>query len=180
MKKLMTVTACAFASASLWAGGMAPESKMVEKIVEQDMPCECFKAGEIQLDVFGAWAASTKGGNDILENNGWGGGIGANYFITKYFGVGVEGYWLAVDSTLHGASGSVIARLPFEGSVCWAPYAFVGGGGLFDGSSTGLAHAGAGVDIRLTQKIGLILDGRYAFGGSDEYTLTRAGLRFSF
>lgn len=180
MKKALIVAACVAASVSSWAGGMAPDAKIMEKIVEQDMPAPCcFKAGEIQLDVFGAWAASTAN-NDILENNGWGGGIGVNYFITKYFGVGVDGYWLAVDSTLHGVSGSVIARLPFESGICWAPYVFVGGGGLFDGSKMATAHAGLGVDIRLTPKIGLILDGRYNFGGLDEYVLTRAGLRFAF
>ena len=178
MKKLLITAMGTFAGIALWAGGVAPESKVVEKMVQQPPPCDCFRAGEIQLDVFGAWAASTCKDN-ILENNGWGGGIGANYFITKYFGVGVEGYWLAVDNTLHGVSGSVIARLPFECGPCWAPYAFVGGGGLFDGSSAGLGHAGAGVDIRLTKKIGLILDSRYTFGG-EEYVLTRAGLRFSF
>ncbi|HPA17342.1 MAG TPA: hypothetical protein PLU30_06315 [Verrucomicrobiae bacterium] len=179
MKKVLITAVSAFAGVALWAGGVAPESKVVEKMVEQPAPCECFRAGEIQLDVFGAWAASTAN-NDILENNGWGGGIGANYFITKYFGIGAEGYWLAVDSTLHGVSGSVIARLPFESGPCWAPYVFVGGGGLFDGSSMGTAHAGAGFDIRLTKKIGLIIDSRFNFGGLDEYTLTRAGLRFSF
>jgi hypothetical protein len=155
------------------------EAKVMEKTV-QEQPCPCFKAGEIQLDVFGAWAASADS-SAILENNGWGGGIGVNYFMTKYFGAGIEGDYLAADGGLWIATGSLIARLPIEGKICWAPYAFVGGGGLWDGSSAGLGHAGAGVDVRVTPRIGVILDSRYCTNfGEESFVLTRAGLRFSF
>ena len=180
MKRVLLTAACMFATVSLWAGVVAaPESKLVEKMVEQEMPAQCFTAGEWQFDVFGAWAASTCK-DVILENNGWGGGVGINYFITRYFGVGIDGYWLAVDQTLHGVSGSLIARLPFEAPFCWAPYLFVGGGALFDGSSSGEAHVGGGFDFRITPNIGIILDSRYNFGGLDQWVLTRAGLRFIF
>lgn len=180
MKKLVLGIVSAVACSSLWAGGIEPVSKVVEeKVVQEQQPC-CFKAGEIQLDAFGAWAASTDS-NAILENNAWGGGIGVNYFITKYIGVGVEGDYLAADSGLWIASGSLIARLPIEGALCWAPYAFVGGGGMWDGSSVGLGHAGAGIDVRLTPRIGLIVDSRYCTNfGEESFVLTRTGLRFSF
>lgn len=181
MKRVLLTTASMFAAVSLWAGVVvAPESKLVEKMVEQEMPAECFTAGEWQFDVFAAWGVESSGPNAVLRDHGWGGGIGVNYFITRYFGIGVDGYWLAVDDTLHGVSGSFIARLPFEGPVCWAPYLFVGGGALFDGSSSGEAHAGGGFDFRITPGIGLMIDSRYNFGGRDEWVLTRAGLRFAF
>lgn len=182
MKKLIVGIVSVVACGSLWAGGIEPtakviEEKAVEQVVEQVV---CFKAGEIQLDVFGAWASSTAN-NDILENNGWGGGIGVNYFITKYFGIGVEGDYLAVDSGLWGVSGNLIARLPFEGTLCWAPYIFVGGGGLFDGSKAGLFDVGLGIDVRITPRIGLILNGSYNTSFQQEdFVMTRAGLRFSF
>jgi len=180
MKKILLSAISLFAAVSLWAGVIvAPESKLVEKMVEQEMPAECFAAGELQFDVYAAWATSTSE-NTILENNGWGGGIGINYFITRYFGIGIDGTWLAVDQTLHAFSGSLIARLPFEGPICWAPYLFIGGGAMFDSSSTGEAHVGGGFDIRLTPSVGILLDSRYNCGGRDEWVLTRLGLRFIF
>ncbi len=177
MKKVLSVIAVvAFAGAS-FGGDFSKMVDLKQPIIEQEI---CFDKGELQFDVFGAYAVSTQH-NNTLENNGWGGGIGLNYFFTKYLGAGVEGYWLAVDQTLHGVSGSVIARLPFEGSFCWAPYLFVGGGGLFDSSNTGNGHAGGGFDFRFSKSIGLILDSRYVYGGNaEDFVLNRAGLRFVF
>jgi len=62
-------------------------------------------------------------------------------------------------------SGSLILRYPFEGTVCWAPYIFGGGGGIFDGKSTGFGHVGIGAEWRVTPYMGFFTDWRWEFTG---------------
>ena len=60
-------------------------------------------------------------------------------------------------------TGSLILRYPFEGPICWAPYIFGGGGGVFDGDSTGFGHIGLGVEFRITPYMGFFTDWRWEF-----------------
>ena len=60
-------------------------------------------------------------------------------------------------------TGSLILRYPFEGPICWAPYIFGGGGGIFDGKSTGFGHVGFGVEFRVTPYMGFFSDWRWEF-----------------
>lgn len=70
-------------------------------------------------------------------------------------------------SVANQVSGSLILRYPFEGTVCWAPYIFGGGGGVFDGQDTGFGHIGLGVEFRVTPYMGFFTDWRWEFmGGS--------------
>ncbi|MCX6968335.1 MAG: hypothetical protein NTZ46_11285 [Verrucomicrobia bacterium] len=153
-----------------------------------------------------------------------GGGVGLNYFFTRYVGIGVEGNWwdgirqgndgqfgLQDTITLNGVNagtaaavaaaltaagqtnvtvvdpstllitrsaefnrrnhrkvvnqvtGSLILRYPFEGPICWAPYIFGGGGGMFDGHSVGFGHIGLGVEFRVTPYMGFFTDWRWEF-----------------
>ncbi len=62
-------------------------------------------------------------------------------------------------------AGNVFLRYPFEGAVCWAPYIFGGGGGIFDGESTGFGHVGLGVEFRVTPYMGFFTDWRWEFTG---------------
>ena len=64
-------------------------------------------------------------------------------------------------------TGSLILRYPFEGPVCWAPYIFGGGGGIFDSQSTGFGHLGLGVEFRVTSYMGFFTDWRWEFMGSN-------------
>ena len=197
----------------------------------------------------------------ILENagryfrDGSGGGIGFNYFFSRYFGVGVEGnWWLGVNagrnlqpvviadqtaiaqaaaaaaadpiiirngvatsvvivnpndptavairqalgnrfdnafrnqhhSAANQISGSLIFRYPIEGSFCWAPYIFGGGGGIWDGEGTGFGHIGFGAEWRVTPSFGLFSDWRWEFMANDNHSnkndvnQTRLGVRFVF
>ncbi|MEI8234450.1 MAG: hypothetical protein WCH57_07155 [Verrucomicrobiota bacterium] len=66
-------------------------------------------------------------------------------------------------------SGSLILRYPFEGPICWAPYIFGGGGGVFDGEATGFGHIGLGVEFRVTPYMGFFTDWRWEFmSGSND------------
>ena len=64
-------------------------------------------------------------------------------------------------------TGSLILRYPFEGTVCWAPYIFGGGGGIFDGKSTGFGHVGLGAEWRVTPYMGFFSDWRWEFTGGN-------------
>ena len=62
-------------------------------------------------------------------------------------------------------TGSLILRYPFEGPVCWAPYIFGGGGGIFDSDNVGFGHLGVGVEFRVTPYMGFFTDWRWEFMG---------------
>ena len=71
-------------------------------------------------------------------------------------------------SAANQVTGSLILRYPFEGPICWAPYIFGGGGGIWDGQSTGFDQIGLGVEFRVTPYMGFFTDWRWEFmsGGS--------------
>lgn len=139
--------------------------------------------------------------------DGSGGGLGFSYYFMRYFGVGVEGNWwqgvnaggtgtLAVTragvttittfsdakhDTAQQFTGNVLIRYPFEGSICWAPYILGGGGGVWDGKSTGFGDVGVGAEYRVTPMIGLFTDWRWEFMcNRNDVNMTRAGIRFAF
>ena len=70
-------------------------------------------------------------------------------------------------SAANQVTGSLILRYPFEGPICWAPYIFGGGGGVFDGESTGFGHVGVGVEFRVTPYMGFFTDWRWEFMGGN-------------
>ena len=80
----------------------------------------------------------------------------------------------------HQVTGSVIFRYPIEGSFCWAPYLFGGGGGIWDGKSTGFGHVGLGAEWRVTPKIGIFSDWRWEFTSRNDINSSRLGVRFIF
>ena len=81
----------------------------------------------------------------------------------------------------HQVTGSLIFRYPFEGSFCWAPYVFGGGGGIWDGRSSGFGHMGLGAEWRMTPNFGLFADWRWEFiANRNDVNTTRAGIRFVF
>ncbi len=83
----------------------------------------------------------------------------------------------------HQVTGNFIIRYPLElCNICFAPYIFGGGGGLFDGSKVGFADVGAGVEWRATEHFGVFADWRWNFTGKSKNDIdtTRAGVRFVF
>jgi len=115
-------------------------------------------------------------------NDAWGGGVEADYFFNKYFGLGIEGDWLAGHDAISSVSGNVIGRYPFEmGTWAWAPYGFIGGGGQFDSQNAGFGQFGFGAEVRFKSHWGIFSDARWVI--HDEfinYALIRAGIRFNF
>lgn len=120
----------------------------------------------------------------VYTHNAWGGGVDLNYFFTRNFGCSLEGSWVDGDSAIHSAAASLICRFPFESpshKFGIAPYIFAGGGGQFDGVSTGFGHAGGGFELRFCRHFGIFLDSRYVFNGGDiNFAQSRSGVRLIF
>jgi opacity protein-like surface antigen len=142
-----------------------------------------YLGNEFTLDLFGTYATRDRFGTGGKDN--WGGGLGINYFITRYFGIGSDSYleeWKAP----YRVNGSLIARYPID-PIGLAPYAFGGGGREFKFVPQWTAHAGGGLEFRLNPHFGLFADGRRVFADKSwaeprrrDYTLIRAGLRLGF
>lgn len=172
----LTLIAGIAAASSAFAGH---EISHKDKVVTPMEPC--FKDQELQLDVFGSYTATRNGSS---HGDGFGGGLGVNYFFMKYVGVGVDGN--IYDGDANGVwdfSARVIVRYPIEmGSFCIAPYAFGGGGLVTDGGTDGTLHAGGGLEWRATHTIGIFGEGRYTWAdtSSNDNAQARVGVRFVF
>jgi len=114
-------------------------------------------------------------------STGSGGGFGLNFFFARYFGIGYEAAWYGNNGTAEHMplSGNFFLRYPIC-SLNLAPYAMVGGGAAWDGTTVGFGNVGAGLEYRFTNNIGLFVDGRYFYGGSGNVANMRSGLRFAF
>ena len=179
MNKTLTLLAVVLATAATSFAGEAVSSK---KVVVAPMQDNLFRAGEVQLDVFVAGAAGRFNGKNA---NGLGGGLGVNYFFTRYFGIGVDdtlgGLNINRGKVFDNLQGNLIARLPIE-SWHLAPYAIAGGGATWGANKAqGNGNVGGGIEYRINRAVGLFVDSRYIYGnkGLNE-SLNRAGVRFVF
>lgn len=172
--------------------GMADDSMKSEKPLRPVLRKETtafrtetllFRDNETSVDLFGSYTDTMSFGR---FKDGFGGGLGANHFFTKYVGLGIDAYAWNGDRPRDGVtaavSGSLILRYPIE-KLHLAPYIFGGVGGLFT-KSTGPQmgeHAGLGLEYRFTKNWGAFADARYEFVNRDNnYILPRVGVRFTF
>ena len=151
--------------------------KQVKEVVVPEPECK-FRDTEFQLDLFGTGAFYNQGAP------GWGGGLGANFFFLKYIGVGVEqSVFGRKDTNADWATlGNLFLRYPIC-SLNLAPYAMVGGGGLYGSSiGRGVGHVGGGLEYRFTNNIGLFTDARWLYSGEQPRSgvLARTGIRIAF
>ena len=158
---------------------------------------EIFQAHELQLDLFGLYTDGNgldHAGN--IQEHGWGGGLGLNYFFTRNLGLGLEASYLSAKEAsyvrhssgrqdIYNFNASLIYRFPIE-SMRSAPYVFLGGGASIDGDQWGSGHAGLGWEYRPKDKLGIFTDVRYTyfgdrFGRGDHGNASaRVGLRIVF
>ncbi|MES2570980.1 MAG: hypothetical protein V4710_13115 [Verrucomicrobiota bacterium] len=143
------------------------------------LPEPCFRDTEFQLDTFGSF---TDNARRSIYRDGWGGGLSINFFFARYFGLSAEGNVYDGDAGgVWNPDGRLILRYPFEGSFCWAPYIFGGGGAQFDGTSCGTWHAGGGAEWRVTHELGIFAEGRYTWTAQDnDAAQYRVGFRIVF
>ena len=66
-------------------------------------------------------------------------------------------------------------------SLCIAPYGYGGLGGAFGDESQFTQHLGAGVELRLTGRVGVFADYSYNFGDeTTDWNLYTVGMRLLF
>jgi hypothetical protein len=187
MKKIGFVVAVCFTlAASSFAGTTMSSSKEYKAPMEE---VTCFGDHEFQVDLFGAYAVTEAHQGLIMRDHGWGGGVGLNYFLNRWIGIGVDGSVLDTKSeriergdfhfgefrsgefrnrveahnhVAYGANGSIYLRYPID-RLCLAPYIYVGGGAQWGNAfGVGSAHAGGGLEYRIIpQRVGLFVDGRF-------------------
>ena len=164
-------------ASSAFAGHEVKETKEVAPVEP------CFKDQELQLDVFASWLDTRTHENVSGRKDGFGGGLGVNYFFMRYLGVGADANVSSASNGLWTFSGSLIARYPIEaGNLCLAPYILGGGGFQTDGINAGTWHVGGGLEWRATHHLGVYGEGRYTWAGAHEEDNVRVsvGVRFIF
>lgn len=139
-----------------------------------------FRDNELQIDAFGL-GAFYQGGRP-----GWGGGLGVNYFFSRYFGLGIEQDLFGRNDqgsagyTEWGTFGNAFLRYP----ICsWnlAPYAVVGGGVIYGKTKAiGGGTVGGGLEYRLTDNIALFGDARWLYTENNSGVIARTGIKFAF
>ncbi len=141
-----------------------------------DSASEKYLPNQLSLDLFGTYTTRDRFGT---RADNYGGGVGLNYFLTRYVGIGVDSY-LEEGRWPYRVNGSAIFRIPL-GATGLAPYALGGGGREFKYVSQYSWHAGGGLEFRLNSHTGIFGDGRRVFPDkTGDYALWRAGIRISF
>ena len=175
MKKLtVALLAVAVTVTGAFAG---TSSKTFKETVTPAPECK-FRDQEIQVDAFGLGTFFDQG------QPGWGGGLGVNYFFSKFIGIGVEQDLFGRDHNTAewSTAGNLFVRFPIC-SINLAPYALVGGGAAYgNGAGHGFGHAGGGLEYRITNNIGIFSDARYVYSSVEPQNAVaiRSGLRFAF
>jgi opacity protein-like surface antigen len=157
----------------------------------------CFADREWQVDLFGAYAFSSSSQDNLFGDHAWGGGLGVNYFFSRYVGLGLEGTLL---DPRHGrdvmgqAGLNLFVRFPND-TTCLAPYIFLGGGAVFNAEELDAddfdrnnddalweGHAGVGLEYRFNPRFGVFADGRFTVveKNDNNFTTIRTGFRLSF
>jgi hypothetical protein len=147
---------------------------------------DLYPANQLSLDAFGTISEGEHTLNHISGEsvkNGARGGVGAGvtYFITRYIGIGADGYSENTSGPfIDNLSGNLYLRVPL-GQSGFAPYIYGGGGYQFDSLKAGFGQAGAGMEFRFTPHIGLFADARYVLPDKTSFFgVGRAGLRIAF
>ena len=145
-----------------------------------------YRCNELSLDGFatgseGSYTIDHISNQRVRQNTHGGAGVGVNYFITRYVGIGADAYSENTTGTfIDNASGNLLLRLPL-GESGFAPYAFGGGGQQFDAAKLTFGQAGAGMEYRFCHNIGVFIDARSVWPNETKYYgVGRAGLRFAF
>jgi len=225
MKKLTLSLCAAVAMTSAAFAGTETYSKESKSVAPPPCP-EWYADSEFNLTLSGAYVWT---GNDWRDDryfsvdHAWGGALDAKYFVHRYFGFGVQG-WVARAKTnevfengfgrfrgdedshaIGGVLGTFTLRFPISCSR-FAPYFWVGGGGVFGGgrdhdffldptSPTGVTRrefddrtsklvgqVGGGFEVRFTPTIGWMNDFSWNVvdGPKNNFGMVRSGITFAF
>jgi hypothetical protein len=164
MKKLILSLCALVALGSAAYAGTETYSKESKAVVPPPCP-QWYADNEFNLSISGIYAFR----NDNDDNNnlffdagwdkGWGGAIDAKYFMHRYFGLGVQGFFLSLDrndnnvfvnnddnDTAGGVLGTFTLRFPINCSR-FAPYVWFGGGGVWGADNESFVFNPAGARV---------------------------------
>ena len=224
MKKL-TLSLCAVVA--MTSAAFAGETYSKESKSVTPPPCPQWYADtEFNLNLSGSfvWTGSEwREDSYLIADHGWGGSLDAKYFVHRYFGFGLQGNIMRVnsDETLDDGFrelrvgdnkqwvGSVLGtftlRFPISCSR-WAPYFWVGGGGIFGGGQNHefllapgtplgivnhefpedktklMGQVGGGFEVRFTPHVGWTNDVSWNMisGSNNNFGMARTGINFAF
>jgi len=152
MKKL-TLTLCAVALASAAYAGTETYSSSKD-VKQTETPCPTWYAdSEWNVTISGVYAPTTNDYRDdryLGVDHAWGGAIDVKYFFRRFFGLGVQGFGLALNQDeddffgnfdnndnndfAGGVLGTFTFRYPIPCSR-FAPYGWAGVGAIFGGGN---------------------------------------------
>lgn len=212
MKKLILCACALVALGSAAFAGTETYTKESKSVVPPPCP-QWYADNEFNLSLSGVYAFRNQDDNfNFGWDNAWGGAIDAKYFMHRYFGFGVQGFFLSINrddingfnndnDTLGGALGTFTLRFPINCSR-FAPYVWVGGGGIWSGDDNvvvnvaggaarrvgddnngrAMGQFGGGFEIRFTPHFGLINDFSWNVvdGPHNNFGMARTGLNFAF
>ncbi len=206
-KPILLFTALAALGTAAQAGTYVTQQQYTQEVTRTFESISLYNAGELQLDLFGAYVFRDDGDSRLFSDDVAGGGVGVNYFFTRGFGLGLEGMVFDTDGdTLGSTAANLFLRKPF-GESGFALYAFAGAGIVFNADHLDEedferardrldddrepsdaddiifeAHAGLGLEYRFSENFGIFTDGRRTFVDRDDsdYTSGRVGVRIVF
>jgi hypothetical protein len=168
----------AIAAAAMLSASTSQAATWKERVTYQREGVDVFPANQLSLDAFGTYADRDRVGNTM---NRLGGGLGLDYFFTRYIGIGADTY-IEEWKWPYRVNGDAILRLPLQER--WAgiaPYALGGGGREFKDIPQYSWHVGGGMEFKFNPHTGIFADARRVFPDkTPDYTLVRAGLRIGF
>ncbi len=145
-----------------------------------------YRARELSLDAVGTASLGEYDINHlsntrVRHDTRLGAGLGINYFINRYIGIGGDVYSEDTRGNfINSAEANLILRLPL-GQSGFAPYAFGGGGRQFAMAREWFGQFGVGMEYRFTPHVGVFLDARLVLPNEvKEYGVARFGMRFAF
>jgi hypothetical protein len=143
-----------------------------------------YHGDEFSVDLFGVGTLHSsyfENGAEARHNLQFGGGAGANYFLTRHLGIGGDFFSLSFHrSFVDTTTGNLIFRLPIADTGL-APYIFAGAGYQFQGIDQIVGGGGVGIEFRPCPHFGIFVDARYlAAVKTRDYGVGRAGIRLSF
>ena len=210
MKKLaLSLYALVALASAAFAG--TEYSKESKSVVPPPCP-QWYADNEFNLGLSGVYAF--RNDDDAFNlgwDNGWGGAVDAKYFMHRYFGLGVQGFFLDVDrdnnfnnnddDTVGGVVGTFTLRFPINCSR-FAPYVWIGGGGIWgdrddfvvnaaggvvrrtgsDSNGRAMGQVGGGFEVRFTPHCGLTSDFSWNVvdGSNNNFGMARTGINFAF
>jgi len=214
MKKL-TLSLCALVALGSAAFAGTEYSKESKSVVPPPCP-QWYADNEFNLSISGVYAFRNNNDNNNFNigwDDAWGGALDAKYFVHRYFGFGVQGFILDANTNdngfvnnddsngVGGVLGTFTLRFPISCSR-FAPYVWIGGGGVWGNNGDDFAlnvagapvrvksnddgHAmgqvGGGFEVRFTPHFGWQNDFSWnvVSGSNNNFGMARTGLNFAF